>query len=221
MFFVIEGVHDIYILSREEYLADETITNSQIHGKNSPFELLVEAEIYAKELAETTGKQRYRPFDRVGMNITLLSTVVAPSFEAGLLSVTPVEPAELPGLLPQVTRNLCGHPVTNGVLQEVYPDLPAPEKAFWTGDTVGLAARPKGGVRGASQEGDTKVTLDDLEFALVRYVKPGELNPDNLWREGCALRGLTGDTHGFGYNSAEFYAKDREGNRVYSEMVGA
>lgn len=98
--------------------------------------------------------------------ITLLSTVVAPSFSAGALVLTPVYADQLPGFLRGVTRNLCGHPVTVGVLRELCPTLPEAERGFWDGSTVGLAVRPRGGVRGAGATGDTAVTVEDLEAAI-------------------------------------------------------
>jgi hypothetical protein len=101
--------------------------------------------------------------------ITLLSTVVAPAFSAGALVITPVYADQLPGFLRGVTRNLCGHPVTVGVLKELCPTLPEAERGFWDGSTVGLAVRPRGGVRGAGQTGDTLVTLGDLEAVLVEW----------------------------------------------------
>ena len=107
--------------------------------------------------------------------ITLLSTVVAPSFSAGALVLTPVHADQLPGFLRGVTRNLCGHPVTVGVLRELCPTLPESERGFWDGSTVGLAVRPRGGVRGAGQQGDTLVTLGDLEAVLVEW-KPEVLS---------------------------------------------
>ena len=97
----------------------------------------------------------------------LLSTVVAPSFVSGSISLVRVDIT--PELLAQVTRNLCGHPVTIGVLKDIYPGLPNQEKAFWNGEGEALAIRPKGGVRGASATGDTQVTLDDLEAVLVYW----------------------------------------------------
>jgi len=103
--------------------------------------------------------------------ITLLSTVVAPEFAAGSLVVEPVDVKnELSILLRQVNRNLCGHPVTNQVLRGICPTLPESKREFWDGSTEGLAVRPKGGVRNAAQEGDTRVCLEDLEAALVRWV---------------------------------------------------
>lgn len=101
--------------------------------------------------------------------ITLVSTVVAPKFETGRIEIQAVDDAYLLQLLPLVTRNLCGHPVTDGVLRAVCPTLPTPERAFWEGDGHALAVRPKGGVRAASQEGDTEVTLNDLEAALFYW----------------------------------------------------
>jgi len=101
--------------------------------------------------------------------ITLVSTVVAPKFGNGRLELTEVDHEYLLVLLPRVTRNLCGHPVTDAVLREVCPTLPTPERAFWTGEGHALAVRPKGGVRGARQEGDTAVTLEDVEAVLFRW----------------------------------------------------
>jgi hypothetical protein len=110
--------------------------------------------------------------------ITLLSTVVAPSFSAGALVLTPVYADQLPGFLRGVTRNLhtCWH--TEDVLRMHCPTLPKAERddGEWDGDTVGLAVRPKGGVRGASQQGDTLVTLGDLEAVLVEW-KPEVIQP--------------------------------------------
>lgn len=99
--------------------------------------------------------------------LTLLSTVVAPAFAPGRLTLVPTSITS--GVLDQVTRNLCGHPVTDAVLRAVRPTLPQPERAFWDGATMGLAVRPKGGVRGATQMGDTQVTIQDLEAVLVRW----------------------------------------------------
>ncbi len=115
------------------------------------------------------------------MKITLLSTVVAPAFVAGTLSLEPVAPADLAGRLVEVDRNLCGHPVTDRVLREVYPRLPAAERAFWDGSTPGLAVRPRGGVRGAQANGDTQVSLADLEAGLVTWTPaPAPASPQAL-----------------------------------------
>ena len=103
---------------------------------------------------------------------TLLSTVVAPTFGiTGQLHLTPVSTKDLPALLGGVTRNLCGHPLTDAILRAACPWLPAQERAFWDGNTTGLAVRPRGGVRGAQAAGDTAVScLDHLEAVLVRWV---------------------------------------------------
>lgn len=103
-------------------------------------------------------------------DLTLVSTVVAPSFSAGRLELTPVSPDDLPAYLSNVTRNLCGHPVTDKVLRELCPSLPVPERAFWAGDGHALAVRPKGGVRAARAEGDTEVKLEDLEAVLFQWI---------------------------------------------------
>ena len=101
--------------------------------------------------------------------LTLLSTVVAPSFTSARLVLTPVSTEHLPELLANVTRNLCGHPATDAVLRELCPTLPVSERAFWDGRTLGLAVRPRGGVRGADQNGDVTVTLNDLEAVVVEW----------------------------------------------------
>jgi len=99
----------------------------------------------------------------------LLSTVVAPSFKSARLEIRELTRDEFLARLKLVDVNLCGHPLTNQVLREVCPTLPEPQKAFWQGDGIAIAARPRGGVRGASANGDTKVTLDDLEFCELKY----------------------------------------------------
>lgn len=101
--------------------------------------------------------------------ITLLSTVVAPAFAQGSIDISPVDAEQLPALLAQVSRNLCGHPVTDTVLRAIYPALPALVREFWDGRGVALAVRPRGGVRGSTKEGDTPVTLADLEAVTVRW----------------------------------------------------
>lgn len=101
--------------------------------------------------------------------ITLVSTVVAPKFGNGRLELTEVSKEYLLTLLPLVQRNLCGHPITDSVLRALCPSLPQPERAFWGGEGFALAVRPRGGVRAARQEGDTEVTLDDLEAVLFRW----------------------------------------------------
>ncbi len=101
--------------------------------------------------------------------ITLVSTVVAPVFKSGMLELTEVDRNYLLVLLPRVTRNLCGHPITDSVLRALCPALPQPERAFWNGEGLALAVRPRGGVRAARQEGDTEVTIEDIEAVLFRW----------------------------------------------------
>lgn len=101
--------------------------------------------------------------------ITLVSTVVAPKFETGRLELEAVDREYLLALLPRVTRNLCGHPMTDAVLRQECPTLPEPERAFWGGEGFALAVRPRGGVRGARQSGDTAVTLEDVEAVLFYW----------------------------------------------------
>lgn len=114
--------------------------------------------------------------------LVLLSTVVAPSFNGGMLDITPVEITA--DLLGKITRNLCGHPLTTEVLTNICPSLPKSEKAFWNGEPRGLAIRPRGGVRASAQEGDTKVSLNDLEAVFVDWYpsSPWENKP----RSPCA-----------------------------------
>lgn len=107
-------------------------------------------------------------------NIYLLSTVVAPSFRDAVLEITELTQENFLLLLAQVNVNLCGHPVTNQVLRDACPTLPEPKKEFWSGDAIAIAARPRGGVRGASANGDTVVTLADMEFCKIEYRALGE-----------------------------------------------
>lgn len=104
------------------------------------------------------------------MALTLLSTVVAPAFVAGRLELRPLGADALCVKLQEVTRNLCGHPVTNEVLRRLAPDLPEAERGFWDGSGLAIAVRPRGGVRASTTEGDTAVTLADLEACFVRWV---------------------------------------------------
>jgi len=105
------------------------------------------------------------------METYLLSTVVAPSFDDAVLEIKKLTQQEFVSRLPSVTTNLCGHPATVAVLKQVCPTLPEPKKAFWQGDGIGLCARPRGGIRGASTGGDAQVSLDDLEFCQIVYRK--------------------------------------------------
>ena len=108
--------------------------------------------------------------------ITLISTVVAPTFKSGTLTVTEVnrDVESLESLLSKVTFNLHGHAATVAVLKKIMPTLPEAVRGFWDGNTLALAVRPRGGVRAANSTGDTQVTLGDLEIALVSWI------PDTL-----------------------------------------
>ena len=103
------------------------------------------------------------------MNTTLLSTVVAPAFISGRIEIRAIALSDLPAALATVTVNRCGHPLTIAVLKSIRPDLPEQEKGFWDGSGVGLAIRPKGGVRGSAVTGDTPVTIDGLEAVWVTW----------------------------------------------------
>jgi len=104
--------------------------------------------------------------------ITLVSTVVLPRFpkegEAFRLEGFGPTREQVLNMLQRVEVNYCGHPATVEALKAICPDLPAPVKGFWDGKGIALAARPKGGVRGAAASGDTQVTFDDLEFVVFR-----------------------------------------------------
>lgn len=101
--------------------------------------------------------------------LTLVSTVVAPAFVDGTLTVRQIDEFELFGLLKQVTDNLHGHAATVAVLRELHQGLPEARRGFWDGATWALAVRPRGGVRGAGATGDTAVTLTDLEYVLIKW----------------------------------------------------
>lgn len=96
-------------------------------------------------------------------SITLCSTVVVPSFDDAMVTIRKMTKKEFVAALKKVTRNLCGHPVTSAVLRAACPTLPESERAFWNGDGIAIAARPKGGVRNG-RENEAQITIDDLEF---------------------------------------------------------
>jgi hypothetical protein len=104
--------------------------------------------------------------------VTLVSTVVLPRFpgagESFRLEGFGPTREQVQNLLQRVEVNYCGHPATVEALRSVAPDLPDPVKGFWDGKGIALAARPKGGVRGAAATGDTQVSFEDLEFAVFR-----------------------------------------------------
>jgi hypothetical protein len=112
------------------------------------------------------------PFDECISKITLLSTVVAPVFETGTITMQKISTRMSAGgkkYLDIVKKNFCGHPLTNDVLKSIRPDLPEPVSGFWDGEGWALAIRPKGGVRAAAQSGDTSVSLNDVEAVLFRW----------------------------------------------------
>lgn len=97
----------------------------------------------------------------------LLSTVLAPKFIRATIVITPVEIT--PELLASIEVSFAGHP-TDSVLRAMRPDLPiAVRGQFWDGNGVGLAVRPKTGVRNAAQTGDTTVALQDLEAVIMQW----------------------------------------------------
>ena len=104
--------------------------------------------------------------------IYLLSTVVAPAFVSGKLLLTSISKEELIVYLKEVRpgNNLCGHPTTNNVLKKTVPDLPEPVRGFWNGNGLGIAVRPKNGVRGAASHGDTTIrSFSDLEWVMIKF----------------------------------------------------
>ncbi len=104
--------------------------------------------------------------------IYLLSTVVAPAFISGELILTSISKEELVEYLKEVKpgNNLCGHPVTNNLLRNIVPSLPEPVPGFWHGNGIGIAVRPKNGVRGAAVRGDTAINnISDMEWIKIRF----------------------------------------------------
>jgi len=104
--------------------------------------------------------------------IFLLSTVVAPAFVSGMIILTSLSKEELVGYLKEVKpgNNLCGHPVTNNLLKRMVPELPEPNRGFWKGSGIGIAVRPKHGVRGAAANGDTYINnISDLEWVMIKF----------------------------------------------------
>lgn len=102
----------------------------------------------------------------------LISTVVAPAFKSGLLNLQTISKEELINYLRAVEpgHNLCGHPVTSNLLKELVPELPEPVRGFWTGNGMGIAVRPRNGVRAAASDGDTQLTdLSELEWVTVTF----------------------------------------------------
>lgn len=100
----------------------------------------------------------------------LLSTVLAPKFIRATIVLTPVEIT--PELLASIEVSFAGHPATDSVLRAMRPDLPVSVRGqFWDGNGVGLAVRPKTGVRNAGQTGDTAVALQDLEAVIMQWLE--------------------------------------------------
>lgn len=79
--------------------------------------------------------------------LVLTSTVSVPQF--GNYNITLYIPLiPLDELLTHVRVNYCGHHKTYQLLQNLYQHLPAPQgSGFWDGIGVGLAVRPRKGVR--------------------------------------------------------------------------
>lgn len=104
--------------------------------------------------------------------IYLLSTVVAPSFKSGLLEMETISQEELINCLRAVKpgHNLCGHPVTSNLLKKLVPGLPEPVRGFWSGNGMGIAIRPRNGIRAAACNGDTPLSdLSELEWVIVTF----------------------------------------------------
>lgn len=104
--------------------------------------------------------------------IFLLSTVVAPAFVSGSLILIHLSKEELVGYLKEVKpgNNFCGHPATNNFLKKIIGELPEPTRGFWNGDGIGIAVRPKNGVRGAAAQGDTTINnFSDMEWIMIKF----------------------------------------------------
>lgn len=108
----------------------------------------------------------------VDKELYLLSTVVAPTFQEGRIELKPITREELIGCLRRVKpgHNLCGHPITSNLLKGLVPELPEPVRDFWKGDGMGIAVRPRNGVRSSASSGDTNLSdLSDLEWITVTF----------------------------------------------------
>jgi hypothetical protein len=104
------------------------------------------------------------------ISFAITSTVVAP-FQACKLLVAPLTTEQFKELCSLVAHNFCGHPVTLQKLQEAGVELPAAQKGqFWDMKGVAIAARPLGGVRGASEV--QLSGLEELEFCAFCALDP-------------------------------------------------
>lgn len=104
------------------------------------------------------------------ISFALTSTVVAPFTPCKLL-VAALTADEFRVLCEAVTANFCGHPTTLEKLASANLELPAPQKGqFWNMKGIALAARPKGGVRGAAEV--ELNALDQLEFCAFIALDP-------------------------------------------------
>ena len=124
--------------------------------------------------------------------INIVSTALVADWTIkGSLVCTPLTAKEFSASINRADQinNFCGHPATTKLLNEGGLSIPPqllvyeadgttpkknaqgfPQGAFWNGQGVAVAARPKGGVRGA-QTGDTVVsTLEQLEFLQFEFV---------------------------------------------------
>ena len=125
--------------------------------------------------------------------INLTSTAVIPNWnKQGSLICTPLTSEKFSEIIKNSDKiyNFCGHPSTTELLKKsglsipdqllqyvdgkvkLHPKFKTPMGAFWDGIGIGIAARPRGGIRSAATNGDTELSsLDQLEFLRFEFVE--------------------------------------------------
>lgn len=124
--------------------------------------------------------------------INLVSTaLVADWTKKGVLICTPLTSDEFAEVIINANEvvNFCGHPATTKLLKDSGLAIPdqllqynadgstkinlqgGSQGAFWNGQGIAVAARPKGGVRASTATGDTLVSsLNQLEFLQFEFL---------------------------------------------------
>lgn len=130
------------------------------------------------------------------ISFALTSTVIAP-FQPCKLLVAQLTADEFRVLCEGVTQNFCGHPVTLQHLASAGVELPEPQKGqFWDMRGIAIAARPKGGVRGAAEvEIDA---LSELEFCAFIVLDPSSEEEQLDFHD--TLQEVLEEIEGFGIN---------------------
>jgi len=124
--------------------------------------------------------------------INIVSTALVADWSLkGSLICTPLSADEFVAIVGNAKEleNFCGHPETTKTLNDsgikipaqtmrldsegnsiLHPKFKTPMGDFWDGKGIAVAARPRGGVRNTSVEGDTKInSLDNLEFLMFEF----------------------------------------------------